>query len=164
MGTNRFTVNDLLSNKDIYNQARQYIIDDFHYSVDENSLLNLQLGGDNTVQNQDGRFSSVRAFMRNNNLDKIVMIPGKFEFTLKDFGLKRNANNEIVLDGTNGISELGWYIKQGVLLTDIADRLWNANLYVDDVQLITNEQRDTLNQVTTAAKQQDSTKGFQVMD
>lgn len=164
MGTNRFTVNDLLSNKEIYNQARQYIIDNFHYSVDENSLLNLQLGGDNTVQNQDGRFSSVRAFMRNNNLDKIVMIPGKFEFTLKDFGLKRNANNEIVLDGTNGISELGWYIKQGVLLTDIADRLWNANLYVDDVQLITNEQKNTLNQVTTAAKQQDSAKGFQVMD
>ena len=164
MGDNRFTVNDLLSNKELYDKAKQYIIDNYHYSVDEESLLKLQLGGDNTVQNQDGRFSSVRAFMRNNNLDKIVMIPNKFEFTLKDFGLKRNDKNEIIPDGTNGISELGWYIKQGILLTDVSDKLWNANLYVDDVQLITEDQQKVLEQVNTAKPEQDTNKGFQVMD
>lgn len=164
MGNNRFTVNDLLSNKDIYNQARQYIIDNYHYGVDEHALLSLQLGGDNTVQNQDARFSSVRAFLRNNNLDKITIIPGKFEFTLKDFGLKRNEKNEIIPDGTNGISELGWYIKQGILLTDVSDKLWNANLYVDDVQLITDNQQKVLEQRNTVKSEQDVNKGFQVMD
>ena len=164
MGNNRFAVNDLLSNKDIYNQARQYIIDNYHYSVDENALLSLQLGGDNTVQNQDGRFSSVRSFLRNNNLDRITIIPNKFEFTLKDFGLKRNDKNEIVLDGTNGISELGWYIKQGILLTDVSDKLWNANLYVDDVQLVTNDQQKVIEQTNVAKPEQDASKGFQVMD
>nr|UVX83117.1 MAG: hypothetical protein [Bacteriophage sp.] len=33
------------------------------------------------------------------------------------------------------MSTLGWYIKQGILLTDIADELWDSNIYVDDVML-----------------------------
>ena len=137
MGNNEYTINDLLTSETIRNQAKQYIMDNFHYGIEESSLLERQLGGDLSTPGQDYRFSSVKAFMLNNNVDKIVIIPGEFEFTAKDFGLTRNTEGKLVRDESlpNGISNLGQYIKQGVLQTDVADKLQNANIYFDDVRI-----------------------------
>nr|DAX32756.1 MAG TPA: hypothetical protein [Caudoviricetes sp.] len=110
-------------------------MDNFHYTIDEDGLTKNYLGGDLQSKVRDTRFESVRSFLKNSSVDNIVVLPGKIEFSLKDFGLKKDKKGNKVVDRSNpnGISVLGWYIKQGVLTTDIADYMNNANIYVDDV-------------------------------
>ena len=67
------------------------------------------------------------AWFKNSGIDKIEIAPG-IEFTKEDFG--------VGTENQNGISTLGWYIRQGILLTDVADEMPNANIYVDDVTVI----------------------------
>ena len=137
MGTNVFSKSDLISNEVIRQQAKEYIMNNFHYNIDEDGLNRTWLGGGLQNQNRDTHFSDVEAWLRNGNVDSISIIPGKLEFSLKDFGITKNANGTKVVDESQpmGISVLGWYIKQGILLTDIADELQDANLYIDDVRL-----------------------------
>lgn len=137
IGTTTYTISDLITNKDIRKQAIDYIKDNFHYAIDEAGLTTNYLGGDLQSKVKDPRFDSVRSFLKNSNIDKITIIPGKLEFDLKDFGLKKDENGNKVVDESNpnGISVLGWYIKQNILVTDIADYLNDANIYVDDVRL-----------------------------
>lgn len=127
IGTTTYTVNDLLTNESIRNKAKQYIMDNFHYNIDEDGLNKNYLGGDLQSQDRDPHFEQLYSYFKNSNTEKITIIPGELEFTRKDFGLEGNSK---------GISVLGWYIKQGILLTDIADQLQDANIYVDDVRLV----------------------------
>lgn len=127
IGTTTYTVNDLLTNESIRNKAKQYIMDNFHYNIDEDGLNKNYLGGDLQSQDRDPHFEQLYSYFKNSNTEKITIIPGELEFTRKDFGLEGNPK---------GISVLGWYIKQGILLTDIADQLQDANIYVDDVRLV----------------------------
>lgn len=127
MGTNIFSISDLLTNEDVRNKAKQYIMDNFHYNIDEDGLNKNYLGGDLQSADRDPHFEQLYAYFKNSDVEKISIIPGKLEFTRKDFGLEGNPK---------GISVLGWYIKQGILLTDIADNLQDANIYVDDVRLV----------------------------
>ena len=46
IGTTTYTVNDLLTDETIRNKARQYIMDNFHYNIDEDGLNKNYLGGD----------------------------------------------------------------------------------------------------------------------
>lgn len=159
IGPNRYSPNDLLSNEAVREQAIQYIMDNFHWHIDEKALTQAYLGGGLQNPGKDHRFDGIEALLKSSGRDKLVILPGKIEFTLKDFGLIRNSNGQIVDDPNQprGISELGWYIKEGVLLTDIADELWDANIYIDDVQLIDRNREQTIqeaeNKVEQAAKQ-----------
>ena len=127
IGTTTYTVNDLLTDETIRNKAKQYIMDNFHYNIDEDGLNKNYLGGDLQSQDRDPHFEQLYSYFKNSDVEKITIIPGELEFTRKDFGLEGNPK---------GISVLGWYIKQGILLTDIADQLQDANIYVDDVRLV----------------------------
>lgn len=127
IGTTTYTINDLLTDENIRNKAKQYIMDNFHYNIDEDGLNKNYLGGDLQSEDRDPHFEQLRSFFKNSDAEKITIIPGELEFTRKDFGLEGNPK---------GISVLGWYIKQGILLTDIADELQDANIYVDDVMLV----------------------------
>ena len=40
IGTTTYTVNDLLTDETIRNKAKQYIMDNFHYNIDEDGLNN----------------------------------------------------------------------------------------------------------------------------
>lgn len=66
-----------------------------------------------------------------------TIIPGLIELDQSEFGIIAGSNGRKTIDSKhpNGMSTLGWYIKQGILLTDIADELWDSNIYVDDVML-----------------------------
>jgi phage terminase large subunit len=46
IGTTTYTVNDLLTDETIRNKAKQYIMDNFHYNIDEDGLNKNYLGGD----------------------------------------------------------------------------------------------------------------------
>lgn len=127
IGTTTYVVNDLLTDETIRNKAKQYIMDNFHYNIDEDGLNKNYLGGDLQSQDRDPHFEQLYSYFKNSDVEKITIIPGELEFTRKDFGLEGNPK---------GISVLGWYIKQGILLTDIADQLQDANIYVDDVRLV----------------------------
>lgn len=127
IGTTTYTVNDLLTDETIRNKAKQYIMDNFHYNIDEDGLNKNYLGGDLQSQDRDPHFEQLYSYFKNSDVERITIIPGELEFTRKDFGLEGNPK---------GISVLGWYIKQGILLTDIADQLQDANIYVDDVRLV----------------------------
>lgn len=127
IGTTTYAVNDLLTDETIRNKAKQYIMDNFHYNIDEDGLNRNYLGGDLQSQDRDPHFEQLYSYFKNSDVEKITIIPGELEFTRKDFGLEGNPK---------GISVLGWYIKQGILLTDIADQLQDANIYVDDVRLV----------------------------
>jgi hypothetical protein len=102
-------------------------MDNFHYNIDEDGLNKNYLGGDLQSQDRDPHFEQLYSYFKNSDVERITIIPGELEFTRKDFGLEGNPK---------GISVLGWYIKQGILLTDIADQLQDANIYVDDVRLV----------------------------
>lgn len=127
IGSTTYSISDLLTDEGIRNKAKQYIMDNFHYNIDEDGLNKNYLGGDLQAEDRDPHFDQLYSFFRNSDVDKITIIPGELEFTRKDFGVEGNPK---------GISVLGWYIKQGILQTDIADELWDANIYVDDVRLV----------------------------
>ena len=127
IGSTTYSISDLLTDEGIRNKAKQYIMDNFHYNIDEDGLNKNYLGGDLQAEDRDPHFDQLYSFFRNSDVDKITIIPGELEFTREDFGVEGNPK---------GISVLGWYIKQGILQTDIADELWDANIYVDDVRLV----------------------------
>ena len=154
IGSNTYQLGELISNPDTRNKVKQYIMDNFHWALDETGLNSAYLGGSMQSQVRDHRFGPMRSVLMG-NVDKIVLIPGKLEFTLKDFGIVKNPNGSKSIDEyhPNGISELGWYIKQGILLTDISDKLKDANIYIQDVDIIDKSSRDLPKQVDKEIKE-----------
>lgn len=137
IGNTSYSISDLVSQPDIRQQAKNYIMSNFHWNIDEQALNTYYLGGDLQSQVTDPRFKSVAAFLKNSNVDKLTIIPGLIELDQSEFGIIVGSNGRKTIDSKhpNGMSTLGWYIKQGILLTDIADELWDSNIYVDDVML-----------------------------
>ena len=138
VGQQVYNLNDITTVPEIRERLKNYIIDNFHWNIDESGLSSNYLGGDLQSQVKDPKLYPLALFLKNNNVDKITLIPNVLEFTNKDFGITKDSNGNKQVDSShpNGISVLGWYIKQGILLTDIADTLQDANIYIDDVMLV----------------------------
>lgn len=138
VGQQVYNLNDITTVPEIRERLKNYIMDNFHWNIDESGLSSNYLGGDLQSQVKDPKLYPLALFLKNNNVDKITLIPNVLEFTNKDFGITKDSNGNKQVDSShpNGISVLGWYIKQGILLTDIADTLQDANIYIDDVMLI----------------------------
>jgi hypothetical protein len=83
------------------------------------------------------------------------MIPDILEFTNRDFGITKDANGNKVIDSSHkdGISVLGWYIKQGILLTDISDVMQDANIYMDDVMLVDKAAKNIIEKAQEAIRE-----------
>lgn len=138
LGQTLYTMNELLTNPQSQQKFKDYIKDNFHFALDEQGLQNNFVGRDtssslSSKQKGIGSFSSA---LNGKSADKIVIIPGQVEFTLKDLGLKK-VNGINVKDPSNdkGISVLGWYIKNGWIQTNTADRMYNVGLWIDDVTI-----------------------------
>lgn len=138
LGQTLYTMNELLTNPQSQQKFKDYIKDNFHFALDEQGLQNNFVGRDtssslSSKQKGIGSFSSA---LNGKSADKIVIIPGQVEFTLRDLGLKK-VNGINVKDPSNdkGISVLGWYIKNGWIQTNTADRMYNVGLWIDDVTI-----------------------------
>ena len=155
LGRNAYNIGDIISDPTVRQTVKDYITQNFHPAIDEFGLSKEFIGGDTQSIIQKPMFRSAAAMLRTSNVDKIVMIPGRLEFTLKDFGIVTDSNGRRRQDEKhpNGISVLGWYIKQGILLTDISDKLQNANLYIDDVKLINRDYIPNLQEATQQVKE-----------
>ena len=138
VGQQVYNLNDITTVPEIRERLKNYIMDNFHWNIDESGLSSNYLGGDLQSQVKDPKLYPLALFLKNSNVDKITLIPNVLEFTNKDFGITKDSNGNKQVDSShpNGISVLGWYIKQGILLTDIADTLQDANIYIDDVMLV----------------------------
>lgn len=138
VGQQVYNLNDINTVPEIRERLKKYIMDNFHWNIDENGLSSNYLGGDLQSQVKDPKLYPLALFLKNNNVDKITLIPNVLEFTNKDFGIVKDSKGNKQVDSSypNGISVLGWYIKQGILLTDIADTMQDANIYIDDVMLV----------------------------
>lgn len=155
LGRNAYNIGDIISDPAVRQTVKDYIMQNFHPAIDEFGLSTQYIGGDTQSTVQRPMFRSAAAMLRTSNVDKIVMIPGRLEFTLKDFGIVTDNNGRRRQDDKhpNGISVLGWYIKQGILLTDISDKLKNANLYIDDVKLVNKDYIPNLQEATQQVKE-----------
>ena len=155
LGRNAYNVGDIISDPAVRQTVKDYIMQNFHPAIDEFGLSTQYIGGDTQSLVQRPMFRPAAAMLRTSNVDKIVMIPGRLEFTLKDFGIVTDNNGRRRQDDKhpNGISVLGWYIKQGILLTDISDKLKNANLYIDDVKLVNRDYIPNLQEATQQVKE-----------
>lgn len=138
VGQQVYNLNDINTVPEIRERLKKYIMDNFHWNIDENGLSSNYLGGDLQSQVKDPKLYPLALFLKNNNVDKITLIPNVLEFTNKDFGIIKDSKGNKQVDSSypNGISVLGWYTKQGILLTDIADTMQDANIYIDDVMLV----------------------------
>lgn len=138
LGKKTYPISQIISDSATRQEVEQYITDNFHWAIDEDGLNKNYLGGGLQSKVRDARFGPMEAMLRTSNVDKVVLIPGKLEFNLKDFGIIKGADGRKSIDENhpNGISVLGWYIKQGILLTDISDTLKDANIYIDDVKVV----------------------------
>lgn len=138
VGQQVYNLNDITTVPEIRERLKNYIMNNFHWNIDESGLSSNYLGGDLQSQVKDPKLYPLALFLKNNNVDKITLIPNVLEFTNKDFGITKDSNGNKQVDSShpNGISVLGWYIKQGILLTDVADTLQDANIYIDDVMLV----------------------------
>lgn len=138
VGQQVYNLSDITTVPEIRERLKNYIMDNFHWNIDESGLSSNYLGGDLQSQVKDPKLYPLALFLKNNNVDKITLIPNVLEFTNKDFGITKDSNGNKQVDSShpNGISVLGWYIKQGILLTDVADTLQDANIYIDDVMLV----------------------------
>lgn len=155
LGRNAYNIGDIISDPTVRQTVKDYIMQNFHPAIDEFGLSKEFIGGDTQSVVQKPMFRSAAAMLRTSNVDKLVMIPGRLEFTLKDFGIVTDSNGRRRQDKKhpNGISVLGWYIKQGILLTDISDKLQNANLYIDDVKLVNRDYIPNLQEATQQIKE-----------
>lgn len=155
LGRNKYSIGSIISDPTVRDQVKQYLMNNFHYAIDEYGLSTNYLGGSSQSTVSSQTFAPAAAMLRTSNVDKIVMVPGKLEFTLKDFGIVTGQDGRRRQDEKhpNGISVLGWYIKQGVLLTDVADKFTNANMYVDDVRLVDRRQRSNIQEATQQVKE-----------
>lgn len=155
LGRNAYNIGDIISDPAVRQTVKDYIMQNFHPAIDEFGLSAQYIGGDTQSLVQRPVFRPAAAMLRTSNVDKIVMIPGRLEFTLKDFGIVTDNNGRRRQDDKhpNGISILGWYIKQGILLTDISDKLKNANLYIDDVKLVNKDYIPNLQEATQRVKE-----------
>ena len=155
LGRNAYNIGDIISDPAVRQTVKDYIMQNFHPAIDEFGLSTQYIGGDTQSLVQRPMFRPAAAMLRTSNVDKIVMIPGRLEFTLKDFGIVTDNNGRRRQDNKhpNGISVLGWYIKQGILLTDISDKLKNANLYIDDVKLVNKDYIPNLQEATQRVKE-----------
>lgn len=138
LGQTLYTMNELLTNPQSQQKFKDYIKDNFHFALDEQGLQNNFVGRDtssslSSKQKGIGSFSSA---LNGKSADKIVIIPGQVEFTSRDLGLKK-VNGINIKDPSNdkGISVLGWYIKNGWIQTNTADRMYNVGLWIDDVTI-----------------------------
>lgn len=138
VGQQVYNLNDINTVPEIRERLKKYIMDNFHWNIDETGLSSNYLGGNLQSQVKDPKLYPLALFLKNNNVDKITLIPNVLEFTNKDFGIIKDSKGNKQVDSSypNGISVLGWYIKQGILLTDIADTMQDANIYIDDVMLV----------------------------
>ena len=138
VGQQVYNLNDINTVPEIRERLKKYIMNNFHWNIDETGLSSNYLGGDLQSQVKDPKLYPLALFLKNNNVDKITLIPNVLEFTNKDFGIIKDSKGNKQVDSSypNGISVLGWYIKQGILLTDIADTMQDANIYIDDVMLV----------------------------
>lgn len=138
VGQQVYNLNDINTVPEIRERLKKYIMDNFHWNIDETGLSSNYLGGDLQSQVKDPKLYPLALFLKNSNVDKITLIPNVLEFTNKDFGIIKDSKGNKQVDSSypNGISVLGWYIKQGILLTDIADTMQDANIYIDDVMLV----------------------------
>lgn len=157
LGQTLFTMNELLTNPQSQKRFKDYIKDNFHFAIDEQGVNKNFFGGNNTKNIQKG-FQSVRSMLnRSDKLRKLVVVPGQIEFDIKDFGLKeQNGINVEDTSNPNGISVLGWYIKNGWIQTNSADRMYNVGLWIDDVRL--SDQEVVNNQEVAAEKVQEFSK------
>lgn len=155
LGRNKYSIGSIISDPTVREQVKQYLMNNFHYAIEEYGLSTNYIGGSSQSTVSSQTFAPAAAMLRTSNVDKIVMIPGKLEFTLKDFGIVTGQDGRRRQDEKhpNGISVLGWYIKQGVLLTDAADKFTNANMYVDDVRLVDRRQRSNIQEATQQVKE-----------
>jgi hypothetical protein len=79
IGNTSYSISDLVSQQDIRQQAKNYIMSNFHWNINEQALNTYYLGGDLQSQVTDPRFKSVAAFLKNSNVDKLTIIPGLIE-------------------------------------------------------------------------------------
>lgn len=145
IGNNIYTIDDILIHR--REEIKKYIQDNFHWSIPEDNLNKNWFGGNSQSRVRALGFEQMSAWFKNSGTDKIEIAPG-IEFTKEDFG--------VGTENPNGISTLGWYIRQGVLLTDVADEMPNANIYADDVTVVDTEVQNTMNEATKRVAEQQS--------
>lgn len=133
IGANIYTVDDILGSR--RDEVKKYIQDNFHWAIPEHNLNRNWFGGNSQSRVKAPGFEQMSAWFKNSGKDKIEIIPGFF-FTKEDFG--------VGVENINGISTLGWYIREGILLTDVSDEMPNANIYVDDVTVVDVDAQQTM--------------------
>ena len=138
IGPTIYSAQEILGSK--REEVIKYIQDNFHWNLDE---FNLSRGWFGDPNNMVSGFNQMKSYIKTTGKDKIVIKPGVLEFSKEDFGIDNKYSDR-------GISSLGWYIKEGILLTDAADRLYDVNIYVDDVTVVDRNQQNT--QQKTAEK------------
>lgn len=145
IGSQIYRIADLISNTDLREQVKQYIIDNFHWNIPMEALAKNYFANDSRVK-------VLKQFFENNSTEKLVFIPGVLEFDQEMFGIATDANGNKVKSTTHpkGMSIVGWYVDKGILLTDIADDFTDANIYVHGVTLADENGNTLTSQATNA--------------
>lgn len=138
VGTNRFTISELKTDETAQERFKQYVMENFHWNMDEDMVQRHYFGGDNIVESTNKILEAMYYHLKGNTVDKLTFIPGVLEFTADMFGLEKDSTGKWVPSETNphGRSVLSWLITSGKILTNIEDELYDANVYFDDVKVV----------------------------
>lgn len=121
-----YTRDELLSDMDKQAEFKDSLRRNFHWTIDKQWLWE-KIG--NTLED-------LQVFFQNSEQEKLVLVPGKIEFTREDAGMMWDGK-EVVHDPSHegGISWISWYARNGVLQSDLKDQLFvGPFLYIDDVK------------------------------
>lgn len=138
VGTNRFTISELKTDEIAQEKFKQYVMENFHWNMDEDMVQRHYFGGDNIVESTNKILEAMYYHLKGNTIDKLTFIPGTLEFSADMFGLEKDSTGKWVPSETNphGRSVLSWLIKSGKILTNVEDELYDANVYFDDVKVV----------------------------
>lgn len=137
IGPKTYSVNDVISNKDLQNQIIDYIQNNMHWNVNED-LLWQYFGGLDTVNSKHPLYN-LKGWFKRTKAESLVIIPNELEFTRKEVGLDSSA--------PKGISMIGWYIKNNIVQTDF-DKLTDASIFIQDVALEDTEVKQHVEKAT----------------
>ena len=138
VGTNRFTISELKTDEAAQERFKQYVMENFHWNMDEDMVQRHYFGGDNIVESTNKILEAMYYHLKGNTIDRLTFVPGVLEFTADMFGLEKDSTGKWVPSETNpyGRSVLSWLIASGKILTNIEDDLYDANVYFDDVKVV----------------------------
>ena len=126
-GNSKHSLVEMQTNPNLKEDFIKHIIENQHWAMDKDWLYKNM---------RETVLTSAINYFNTTGAEKLSIIPGELEFDKDDFGLIQGEYDLREDPNNKGLSWIGWYAKNGKLLSDLDDKLFKSPMhYIEDVTL-----------------------------